>query len=703
MAVHSFAAVPDTSNIPSKWKNESVIILRQRFNVSEDGRDEYKENIYCAYYIKDKYGLSKLSTLSIPNEIEAGTEVVIGKIYKKDNSVVNITGKYLTAINTKIGKGNKKDGEGSAVNYETSQKLAIPSLEVGDILEIEYTAKRKTFPTIISLTPRYPAISFEVSVKINDFSYSSYYYSGYQTRLYKKAVNFDESNMSSSDRSVEVKRDTVDKVREEILTDDNKTYPYLLLAKTYGTSTYESKTFESFRDDDLEQKQLAVVRDIYEKGDLEQKDLARNIRNMLRQKYGRFYDTTTFLNDLFYYYRETAAMGALMYNDGNKGYNDLFFVNVISRVLFDFRIPNYIFLTQPDYFGEPVNQAALVKPHYGIYVPAKNFYMFNPMLFTQPNQIPSYYEGQKHVRFKANKHYKPYRYFSSFWILPPVGLITLPLTLPPFIVNATLAKKHRKFGFTTAHFPQSDPEDNMVELTIGINDFNQKTQTCNFTVKSSYYGKHKNRFSKNLCSKTLIYENTISTYRKKKVYIDPAQNTKELNDKYLKSFLLNDLENDGYDVDKLKDYKLVESNFFDPYKPITTQCTFEAKNVFFAYDNYIILNVGTLLGNQLVNTSRDTVRYNDYSIPYKKIYTFKINIEVPAGYTVENLSSLNQKFSSNAGSFMSQAALKGNTIEITTQKTYNFQSYEKTLSKEVNGFLDQANEFSMKKLLLRKI
>jgi hypothetical protein len=127
----------------------------------------------------------------------------------------------------------------------------------------------------------------------------------------------------------------------------------------------------------------------------------------------------------------------------------------------------------------------------------------------------------------------------------------------------------------------------------------------------------------------------------------------------------------------------------------------EVKDFFVSAGKYVVLNVGQLLGEQL-QPNRDTVRQNNFFIPYRKKYAFRLNIKLPPGYVADDISSLNGKFQSAAGKFVSQASANGDGIVVNTEKIYTFQHYDKGKASEVNGFLALADDFTHLKILLRK-
>ncbi len=674
-------SAPDTTKIPSKWKNESIVVLEHVYRAEETNFDDgrFKEYIKIVFYIRDKYGLQQLSTFNIPTYIVPGAEMQIGKVYKKNNTTVDLTSKHLIPIRTKIDVGNRRRNS-STRSQDNGQKLAIPSLEVGDILEIEYYSKRKEFINYLNLDVNYPTLKSDFSISIIRNINAQV------ATIQYKAINFPTSKIETSPDMVNIKRENIEKIVDESLSDDNKTQPYLIIWKTYesamessGFNNEKNKNYLEIKDEELKKQQLNLTNYIFD-NDLYEQYVATNLKSLIDEKHKKITDTVGFISDLFYMYREMVAMKCITENNSsNESYAyDKYFVNVVSRVLFEKKVPYKVFLSQAEYYGAPLSANELMSAKYGIYFPRFNYFLFNPFAYTLPNQIPSYFEDQLFVYFNANKHFYPFG-----------G-----------------KKKYCEYGFWQGTFPHSTAVENLTHTKIELTDINTQKQNCTLDLKTSYWGKNKNRYTKNICSNTLLYELADNEYRKTikdkfPTYIDIDVDS-DKHDNYLKNFLTDDAKSDGYDFLKLKSFAVNETNFFNAAQPVVTNYSFETNDILTSFDNYIIINAGKLLGSQLVYNRKDSVRQTNFYIPYKKKYTFFIRIEIPNGYTVENISDLSMSFSSTAGKFESKAAINKNYVEVTTEKSYNFVDYLNKDEKDIKGFLDLAIEFNQKKLILKK-
>lgn len=674
-------AFPDTTNIPAKWKNESVIVLEHVHKTDESNYDEnarYKETIKMVYYIRDKFGLQQLSTFNIATYIVPGAEMQIGKIYKKNNKIIYLTTRHLIPMSTRIDLNYSKR---YATSYQRNegQKLAIPSLEVGDILEIEYISKRTEQLNYLDAAVYYPTLKLSRSVSVIDPP-------GGKVTLMYKPVNMAAEQIETSDHELTITRTNVERLSQETLGDDKKTHPYVIFWKHY-TSDFASTSFDNIKSPPLLELKGKALDEEYEKinnilfkGWAEPANkTAQNLIKVLDKDYPTITDTISYLNSLYYYCREMTSVKCLTSeNANNTPYDDNHFTRAITTVLSKKKIPYKVFITHEDYFGAPNSLNEIAYPKFGIYIEQLDYFMFDPFLSSEPNLVPPYFEGQSFVAF-------------------------------PIMTTKERKKDNNsaKFGFFHGTFPYSESSQNLIHSDITIGDIDVKKQNCKVNLKVTYTGNAKSRFTKRICSKTYLYELAANPYREKilknLIYVDQLKSDSVKHLKYLKKFVLDDITNEGYEPLNLGKIDVDTFNFFDNDKPAIKNYEFELKDFFIAYDKYIIFNAGKLLGSQLAYVTKDSIRQHDIFIPYRKKYSYTIHVKVPENYTVENLQDFNTSYKSGGGKFESTATLNGNVIEIRTEKDYNFTTYSKTEDNYVKSFLESAIEFTQKKLLFKKI
>jgi len=118
--------------------------------------------------------------------------------------------------------------------------------------------------------------------------------------------------------------------------------------------------------------------------------------------------------------------------------------------------------------------------------------------------------------------------------------------------------------------------------------------------------------------------------------------------------------------------------------------------------NYLF-EVGKLIGKQLELSEEDKKREYDIYMPYARSFNNEVIIDIPEGYSVEGIEALNITKKSEAGGFTSVAKISDNKIIINTVKVYN-HNFEKLEDwKKLEDFLEEAYKFTQQKVLLKKI
>lgn len=132
-----------TTAVPDKWKNESAVIIGQKteylFTRLASGRNyttivRINEYIHKRIRLQDKNALEKFSTFNY---------VTMGKDGRAEYKIIKANGKE-EAVDMKTAVEDEKDIDPIykpifySLNIQ-SQKIAIPNLEVGDI--IDYTIR----------------------------------------------------------------------------------------------------------------------------------------------------------------------------------------------------------------------------------------------------------------------------------------------------------------------------------------------------------------------------------------------------------------------------------------------------------------------------------------------------------------------------------------------------------------------------------
>ena len=158
-----------------------------------------------------------------------------------------------------------------------------------------------------------------------------------------------------------------------------------------------------------------------------------------------------------------------------------------------------------------------------------------------------------------------------------------------------------------------------------------------------------------------------------------------------------DLEIDDYT------FKVIKNGRFGVEDPLELEETFTIKDDLIrkAGKNYILL-ITKLIGGQTKIDENRKQRNNNVYINYPRSFNNNISLTIPEGYSVEGLDKLNKSVENQTGGFTSVAKVKDNILTIKTFKYYKNYYEEASNWPDMIAFLDEAHLFFNDKILLKK-
>ncbi|MDN3723349.1 hypothetical protein QRD02_03065 [Aequorivita sp. SDUM287046] len=118
--------------------------------------------------------------------------------------------------------------------------------------------------------------------------------------------------------------------------------------------------------------------------------------------------------------------------------------------------------------------------------------------------------------------------------------------------------------------------------------------------------------------------------------------------------------------------------------------------------NYI-LDIGKLLVSQVDLSNKEKNRTNNIYMSYPRSFNYQIVVNIPDGYSVSGLENLAGNVENETGGFKSSAALDGNRLVVKIQKFYK-NNYEPNAKwPQMVAFLEAASQFTQAKILLKKV
>ena len=121
-----------------------------------------------------------------------------------------------------------------------------------------------------------------------------------------------------------------------------------------------------------------------------------------------------------------------------------------------------------------------------------------------------------------------------------------------------------------------------------------------------------------------------------------------------------------------------------------------------AGENYLI-DLGALVGGQLDIKDEQRNRKDDVYMPYARSFMHVVEIEIPKGYTVEGLENIQTTVNNATGWFSAKGNIEGNKLILKIEKGYRKSFLKAEEWSALLEMMDKAVTFKDQKLLLKKI
>jgi len=687
-------------DIPEKWANESAVIIYQEFNY------HFRNNRKLLYYTESTRRRIKLLDKSA---IEDYSEFSFSEKFKVEKGFSKKGGRAFAGF--KVIKSNGKEvlidlkdavevkNEGS----EVMKKIAIPDLQIGDIIDYFYYIyepfeARGTHvfdPVISQLGGPYPIMKQKM-----EFNTGSSFY-----------INFNSINGAPALKSIPSDDDK--EVIYQLIDEDREKYerirwfyprrvvPSIKFQVSLARKEKSKARLNAFLGEKREIKQSISEKDLidyYDRRyhctptyDAKYIKKSRRVAAALKKK-----DKATVIREAYYYLRydnllsklepfqflEEGFILGLPFSYGNFMDEDDF-INTMGYFLIEQKMDFDIILalSRSISTAEELLMPEEVTPLIRVNLP-EPIYLSHFNLHSNPGYYSYYLEGSESLLIELNKN----KEYDMTKVIP----FTMPI---------------------------SKPEDNqsLNEINVSFTDNILGELKVDRKVVLKGYNKTENQFD------LLIFDDILPKeyeYYKVSPYIQRAEIKKKKKPKIKEKLALIAEKN------REEQKKAFEKNAKADFDiPIKTYDDFEILNqgrlaigesmVFTdkmelesltkkAGKNYLF-EVGKLIGGQVAIAEDEHPRSQDIFMPYPRSYRNEITVAIPTGYSVEGLDKLNQTVKNETGGFIATAKMEGQNLIISTNKFYN-HNFEKAAQWEnMTKFLEAAYDYTQTKVLLKKL
>jgi Domain of Unknown Function with PDB structure (DUF3857) len=682
----------NANTIPDKWKNESAVVIykNENYDFHKFGQSvTYTSSTRKRIKLLDQAAVTEFSEFSFKDRFmsskgqgwgwRSGTNVIGIKVVKPDGTEREI---------------NIDD---EAVTMDEAKKIAISSLEVGDIIDFYYHStepfKSKVQygfdPVEETLGDDYPIMDLKLTLGTeNDFF-----------------VNFNTYN--GAPELKEIPTDDGDERRYELVASDlpKNDFPrwFFPLAELpcYKFQVYFARSgkYEEWADAYLPKKENIIKKTVSKEEILEYYETKfrpfgdlGEIERFLKKK--TFKNNAEKVREVYYYTRHayyTRYIEAFVANDTKifspfelYGNYPVFFtterefINHFMAFLKDNKLDYDIIVATPRVNG-PIkdllieNNASImlrVNTEEPVYIQ-----FFTP--YTNADQVNYTIEGTDAYVLKISKGKK----------VTDIGTVTLPLsgykdnftkevvqaTLSPEFSSINIKRESSLFG----HNKDYEQDDKMYFFDYVYEDHTK-------------YG-------------TPPLMDLVRNKKKKEQYTREFDALKDkLKEKQKKEFEESAESEFGFGIDD-HSLQIISTGRFGKADPFTFNEDFTVKDNLIkkAGANYV-LEIGKLIGEQTDIEEKELKRTNNIYTAFPRSFEEEITLTIPDGYTVTGLDKLNKKVENATGGFVSSAQIEGNTLKVKAYKYYTNYYEPNSNWKNMVAFLDAAYQFTQEKVLLKK-
>ena len=175
------------------------------------------------------------------------------------------------------------------------------------------------------------------------------------------------------------------------------------------------------------------------------------------------------------------------------------------------------------------------------------------------------------------------------------------------------------------------------------------------------------------------------------------EDTKAERLKILKSNIEDDFEVESYD-----EYKLIQDGRSYEKQDLIIQQKYKVKSLLQKAGPNYVFNAGKLIGGQVEIKEDEIKRQFDIYMLVPRSFNYTITVSIPEGYRMEGIEKLNFDVQKASGSFKSVASMDGDKLKIQVSKVYSHNFEKKEDWSTMVEFLDACYDFTETKIFIKK-
>lgn len=687
----------EVTEIPEKWANESAVILCESIFL------EYKKQAMAAKANNDLYARTRIKLLdkAAVNEYAEFTFEKLGKNpYSRDGIYFGIkiikpdgSEQEIDVMNSVQMEKYSNSKERRTVD-EGYRKLALPNLEIGDIIDYYYviintvstryggTGKRYEFEPYYHVLPGdYPVVKGKLGFLPERKCYINLSATNGAPEPVKQVIREKEYYV--------VEYGDLDKVKTQLWTYPARQYPtvkfQIIIAPGYVSPTEKQFLGEAevIKGNASKQEYLRLLNIISNKFQNSKSGLEEaGIDYVYRKRPTK--STEGLIEDLYYFYRNylhyTYQLTMSGFIQKYYLYDRFEFVQAFSAILKKNKLEHRVFIGVPRNLGTIDSVTFLSEIRAGIEVELNDeiVYIFEPDRQSVLGEVPGEMDNCKILGTEMIVFQNDIKQFES----------KIPLSDPS-----------AHFQIDSSFVTFDTLKENKIyinqKLTIGGGLKEQYQQTL---ITPDYYIPDEYNFIEGICK---IKKSTRESHAKDIEYLDEEKgNYQEYRTSFMESYLGETYSLVDFTIDTIIIHNMGRSS---DEPDVKYELIVQTEDLIKSSGDYLILEAGRLIGKNIQLNPREKDRKTDIYMPFPRQYNWVINIQVPDGYRPKNLEGFNYSIHNETGGFESEARLIGGLISIHVEKYYKhgYEPLEKwPLLLE---YMEAANDFVQQQMVFEKV
>ncbi|MEN7551618.1 hypothetical protein AAG747_27130 [Rapidithrix thailandica] len=677
----------DVTEVPEKWANKSAVIIAKSNNLSYRkgamvSRLYFNRAIHTRIKLQDQSALEEYAQFGIPeNYMYRNTEYS----YYAGFKVIKPSGKE---IEIPLGSAVKEERQVNQKGFN-KLKLAIPNLELGDILDY-YIAEEQTIylnqskyysfdPVIFQLHDDYPVIKQKISFDVLRRCF-----------INLKSLNGAPDFQLSEDAKDDKNHYSLEDGNRESTKDirwfyPNRALPTIKFKVTYASGMAATATSSFIGEPGKLKSEVSEVeiknflRYMIKNASYNYSSLPFLMRDRFKKE-----DPLTRAQQAYYVYRcfehvENSEVALLNEGNPNPAKGSFMGMIKISDYYKEQKIPHEILIAVPRFISG-IDELIL--------------------------------ENELSYLLKVNVGDSPF-YISRFTNHSTIGEIDENLQgVEAYFLDGLV--KDKKWELKKVEIPVSSHEENRTEAqyTLEITDLNEgkiKIAVLKATIGANRV------YDQNVLMDEYDYieeerkayklADKIASMKKKemKKYLELRESYKANRQEKLYERLKIYMENNfPLTIEEVSDFKIENTGRFHDKPDFTYACNVETSGGIKKVGPNYLLDIGKFIEGQVELQQKELDRKYDVYMPYARSFAYTVELKIPEGYKVQGLEKLKVAVENETGGFTSKAQIQGDRLVITTEKYYssNFVKQEKwPLMVE---FLKAASDFNKLQILLKR-